>query len=170
MSIVVPPIRPTNRELIPHPGNVDSSTTKQTRGTTRRACDPCRISKSACTFTASGICTTCDRKRLTCTHSSRVIDSSLSRASAEPTDQGNNNSLISQGSSPASDAVEPPNAGFASLTPDELARVGPERVAEEELISRDGNVQRLIAVYFFRVYNVSWFVLLRVSSLFGTSP
>jgi hypothetical protein len=53
--------------------------------------------------------------------------------------------------------VEAPNAQPTSLTPDELARVDPRRTTEEP-ISKDANVQRLIAVYFFRIYNVSWSV------------
>ncbi|KAJ9095154.1 hypothetical protein QFC20_006723 [Naganishia adeliensis] len=131
-----------------------SSTAKPTGGTVRRACDPCRTSKSACTFKEqSSICAACERKRIVCTSSFSVSESAPPSVPPETAVDGTTNTPVRRLSS--SSVVDAPNAQPTSLTPDELARVDPSRTTEEP-ISKDANVQRLIAVYFFRIYNVSW--------------
>lgn len=132
-----------------------TSTAKPTGGTVRRACDPCRTSKSACNFKEqSSICAACERKHVVCT-SSFGFSESAPPVRSETALERTTNTPIRRTSS--SSVVEAPNAEPTSLTPDELARVDSRRTTEEP-ISKDANVQRLIAVYFFRIYNVSWSV------------
>lgn len=138
--------------------------TARPTGTIRCACDPCRAAKSACAFKETSLlCDTCERKRIAC-HSSLTAVAPASHASAGPTTDGNENTLSPRSTS-ASEIVDAPNAEPASLTPDELARVAPKGQAEAP-IGGNEDAQRLIAVYFFRVYNVSWYAL---SSLFPDS-
>jgi hypothetical protein len=47
----------------------------------------------------------------------------------------------------------PPPAS-APAAGDELARIEP--IAPDRPILHDGNVKKLVSIYFFRVYNVSW--------------